>query len=117
MPYLRQIYPSLPKNFMIKYTEATNRSNRYLFIDLKQKTPSRKKIKDIYSRACQLTNIFSPSMVGSRMDEYINRETQEVNQFEDEPQSEQTYLRDFEKDHRNIEEKMPSCDDCGLMFE
>jgi hypothetical protein len=26
-------------------------------------------------------------------------------------------LRDFEKDHWNIEEKMPSCDDCGLMFE
>jgi uncharacterized C2H2 Zn-finger protein len=27
------------------------------------------------------------------------------------------YLRDFEKDHRNIEEKMSSCGDCGLMFE
>jgi hypothetical protein len=26
-------------------------------------------------------------------------------------------LRDFEKDHKNVEEKMPSCDDCGLMFE
>ena len=26
-------------------------------------------------------------------------------------------MRDFEKDHRNIEEKMPSCGDCGLMFE
>jgi hypothetical protein len=56
-------------------------------------------------------------MVGSRVDVYINRDTREVSQFEDKPQIEQTYLRDFEKDHRNIEEKMPSCDDCGLMFE
>jgi hypothetical protein len=56
-------------------------------------------------------------MVGGSVDEYINRETREVSQFEDKPQSKQTYLRDFEKDHRNVEEKMPSCDDCGLMFE
>ena len=56
-------------------------------------------------------------MVGGSVEEYINRETREVSQFEDKPQSEQTYLRDFEKDHKNIEEKMPSCDDCGLMFE
>jgi uncharacterized C2H2 Zn-finger protein len=33
------------------------------------------------------------------------------------PKGEQTYSRDFEKDHKNIEEKMPSCDDCGLIFE
>ena len=56
-------------------------------------------------------------MVGSGVDEYINRDAHEVSQFEDKPQSEQTYLRDFEKDHINIEEKMPSCDDFGLMFE
>ena len=56
-------------------------------------------------------------MTGGRVGEYINRDTREVSQFEDKPQSEQTYLRDFEKDHRNIEEKMPSCDDCGLIFE
>jgi hypothetical protein len=38
-------------------------------------------------------------MVGGRVEEYINRNTREVNQFEDKPQSEQTYLRDVEKDH------------------
>jgi hypothetical protein len=27
------------------------------------------------------------------------------------------YLKDFEKDHRTIEEKMPSFGDCGLIFE
>ena len=48
---------------------------------------------------------------------YINRNTREVSQFKGKPRSEQTYLRDFEKDHRNSEEKMLSCDDCGLMFE
>ena len=35
----RQMYPSLPKKVMIKYTEAANKSDRYLFIDLKQNTP------------------------------------------------------------------------------
>jgi hypothetical protein len=58
-----------------------------------------------------------PYVVGGRVEKYINRNTREVSQFEYKPQSEQTYLRDFEKDHKNIEEKMPSCDDCGLMFE
>jgi hypothetical protein len=56
-------------------------------------------------------------MVGGSVEEYVNRDTREVSQFEDKPQSEQTYLRDFEKDHRNIEEKMPYCGDCGLIFE
>ena len=55
-------------------------------------------------------------MVGG-MDEYINRHTPKYYQFEDKPQSEQTYLRDVVKHNTNIEEKMPSCDDCGLMFE
>ena len=32
------MYPSLPKKFMIKYTEATNRYYGYQFIDLKQNT-------------------------------------------------------------------------------
>jgi hypothetical protein len=47
-------------------------------------------------------------MVGGSVEEYINRDTREVSQFEDKPQSEQTYLRDFEEGHKNIEEKMPS---------
>jgi hypothetical protein len=52
--------------------------------------------------------------MGGSVEEYINRDTREVSQFEDKPQSKQTYLRDFEKDHRNMEEKMPSCDDCVI---
>ena len=56
-------------------------------------------------------------MVGGSVEEYINRDTREVSQFEDKSQSEQTYFSDFERDYKNIEEKMPSCDDCGLMFE
>ena len=54
-----------------------------------------------------------PTMVGGRVEEYINRNNQEINQFEKNEQSEQTYSRDV----GNIEAKMPSCDDCGLMFE
>lgn len=52
-----------------------------------------------------------------RVEEYIKRDTREASQFEDKPKREETYLRDFEKDHKNIEENMLSCDDCGLMFE
>ena len=33
-------------------------------------------------------------MVGGSVEGYINRDTREVSQFEDKPQSEQTYLRD-----------------------
>jgi hypothetical protein len=113
----RQMYPSHPKKFMIKYTEATKRPYGYLFIDLKQNTAEDDRLKtDIFDGVSDNKSC-SPNMVGGRVEEYINRNTREVNQFEDKPQSEQTYLRDFEKDHRNIEEKTPSCDDCGLMFE
>jgi hypothetical protein len=102
---------------MIKYTEATKRPYGYLFIDLKQNTPEEDRLKtDIFDSVSD-NKPCSPNMVGSSVDEYINRDTREVSQFEDKPQSKQTYLRDFEKDHRNMEEKMPSCDDCGLMFE
>jgi hypothetical protein len=113
----RQMYPSHPKKFMIKYTEATKRPYVYLFIDLKQNTPEEDRLKtDIFDSVSDNKSC-SPNMVSGRVEEYINRNTREVSQFEDKPQSEQTYLRDLEKDHKNIEEKMPSCDDCGLMFE
>ena len=53
----------------------------------------------------------SPNMMGGSVEEYINRDTREVSQCEDKPQSEQTYFRDVEKHNTNIEETMPSCDD------
>ena len=56
-------------------------------------------------------------MVGVGMDEYINRYTPKYGQSEDKPQIEQKYLREVEKYNTNTEENMPSCDDCGLMFE
>jgi hypothetical protein len=40
----RQMYPSHPKKFMIKYREATKRPYGYLFIDLKQNTPEEETI-------------------------------------------------------------------------
>ena len=33
-------------------------------------------------------------MMGGSVEEYINRDTREVSQCEDKPQSEQTYLKD-----------------------
>jgi hypothetical protein len=106
----RQMYPSHPKKFTIKYTEATTKSYGYLFIDLKQNTPEDDILKtDIFdgvpdNKSC------SPNMMGGSVEEYIR----EVRQCEDKPRSEQMYLKDFEKDHRTIEEKMPSFGDCGL---
>ena len=66
---------------MIKYTEATNRSYGYLFIDLKQNTP----VGNIFNSVSANTRC-SPNMVGSRVDEYINRDTREIRQFDDKPQ-------------------------------
>ena len=101
---------------MIKYTEATSGSYGYLFIDVRQSTPVENILKADIFNSVLANKRCSPNMVGSRVDEYINRDTREVGQFEDKPQNEQTYFSNFEKDHRNIEEKMPSFDDCGLMF-
>lgn len=113
----RQMYPSHPKKFMIKYTEATKGPYECLFIGLTQNTPEEDRLKtDIFdgvpdNKSC------SPNMMGGSLEEYINRDTREVRQCADKPQSEQAYLRDFEKDHITIEEKMSFCDDCGLIFE
>ena len=112
----RQMYPSHLKKFMIKYTEATKRPYGYLFTDLKQNT-TEDRLKTAIFDSVPDNKSCSPNMMGGRVEEYIIRDTREVSQFEDKPHSEQTYLRDFEKDHRNIEEKMPSCDECGLIFE
>jgi uncharacterized protein YfkK (UPF0435 family) len=112
----RQMYHSHSKKFMIKYTEATTSSYGHLFIDLRQSTPEDDILRtDIFddvpdNKSC------SPNMMDGIVEEYINRDIREVSQCEDKPQSEQMYLKDFEKDHRNIEEKMPYCGDCGLIF-
>jgi hypothetical protein len=102
---------------MIKYTEATKRPYVYLFIDLKQNTPEEDRLKTDIFDSVPNNKHCSPNTVGGSVEKYINRDTREVSQFKGKPQSEKTYLRDFEKDHKNREEKMPSCDDCGLMFE
>ena len=119
----RQMYPSNSKKFMNKYIEATKRPYGYLFIDLKQSTPEEDRLKtDIFDNSLERESLRcqpykSSNLIGGSINEYINRDTSEVGQFEDGYRSEQTYLRDVEKDNTNTEEKMPSCDDCGLMFE
>ena len=113
----RQMYPSHPKKFIIKYTLATQRPYGYLFIDLKQNNPDEDRLKTDIFDSVPDNKSSSPNMMGGRVEEYINRDTREVSQFDDKPHSEQTYLRDIEKDHRNVEEKMSSCDECGLIFE
>jgi len=119
----RQMYPSNSKKFMNKYIEATKRPYGYLFIDLKQSTPEEDRLKtDIFDNSLERESLRcqpykSSNLIGGSINEYINRDTSEVGQFEDGHRSEQTYLRDVEKDNTNTEEKMPSCDDCGLLFE
>ncbi|CAG2258132.1 unnamed protein product [Mytilus edulis] len=101
--FARQMYPNNPKKFMNKYKEGTQQPYGSLFIDLKQNTPEDDRLK---------LNIFeNKNMIGGGVsEEYISRKELEPPQFEESFQSEQTYLPD-EK------EIMPSCDDCGVVFE
>ena len=71
----RQMYPNNSKKFMNKYTEATKRPYGYLFIDLKQNTLEEDRLKtDIFDNITQNENTrCSSNMVGSGMEEYINR--------------------------------------------
>jgi hypothetical protein len=79
----RQMYPSHPKKFMIKYTEATKIPYEYLIIDLRQNTPEEDRLKTDIFDSVPNNKSCSPNMVGGRMEEYINRNTREVRQFED----------------------------------
>jgi hypothetical protein len=70
---------------MIKHTETTKRPYGYLFIDLKQNTPEEDRLKtDIFDSVPDIKNC-SPNMMGGRVVEYINKDTREVSQFEDNP--------------------------------
>ena len=79
----RQMYPSHPKKFMIKYTEATKIPYEYLIIDLRQNTPEEDRLKTDIFDSVPNNKSCSPNMVGGRVEEYINRNTREVRQFED----------------------------------
>ena len=54
-------------------------------------------------------------MVGDKVEEYANRNTREVRQFEDKVKT--CIWETLRKDHKHVEEKMSSCDDSGRMFE
>jgi hypothetical protein len=79
----RQMYPSHPKKFMIKYTKATKIPYEYLIIDLRQNTPEEDRLKTDIFDSVPNNKSCSPNMVGGRVEEYINRNTREVRQFED----------------------------------
>ena len=81
------MYPSHPKKFMIKYTEATKRPYGYLFIDLKQNTPEDDRLKTYIFDGVPDNKSCSPNVMGGSVEEYINRDTREVSQCEDKPQS------------------------------
>ena len=68
----RQMYPSHPKKFMIKYREATKRPYGYLFIDLKQNTPEEETLKiDIFNDHTTDTSSLN-CMIGGGNTKYIN---------------------------------------------
>jgi hypothetical protein len=78
--FARQMYPSHPKKFMIKYTEATKRSYGYLFIHLKQNTPEDDILKTDIFDGVPNNKSCSPNMMGGSVEEYINRDIREVSQ-------------------------------------
>jgi hypothetical protein len=53
-------------------------------------------------------------MIGGGNTEYINDKGQSIDQYEDRRWREQTLSEDLSD---TSEERMPSCDECGLMFE
>ena len=128
--FARQMYPNNPKKFMNKYIEGTRRPYGYLFIDFKQTTPEDERLKtDIFEGASRIDSIHHPlNTVGGGVNQYKRRSISEITHFDDTSQSDQTYPPE-ERDNSTIDTKlqteylldnketMPSCDECGLMFE
>ena len=68
---------------MIKYTKATQIPYGYLFIDLRQNSPEEDRLKTDIFDSVPNNKSCSPNMVGDKVEEYANRNTREVRQFED----------------------------------
>ncbi|CAG2195541.1 unnamed protein product [Mytilus edulis] len=115
--FARQMYPNNSKRFMNKYIEGVKRPYGYLFIDLKQNTLEEERLKiDIFNEQNQKVDS-SDVMIGGGMAQYKNDEGKNIDQFEVRRTREQSLLGDYSELFETKEEKMPSCDECGLMFE
>lgn len=115
--FARQMYPNNPKKFMNKYAEGTKRPHGYLFIDLKQNTPEDLRLRtDVFDDFSENhTTYFSPIMVEGAVKQYKSGDIQNTSQLNVKHQSEQTCPK--VSNNINFDEKMPSCEDCGIMFE
>lgn len=99
----RQIYPDNPKELLRHFEEAVSRPYGYLLVDLKATTPDILRMR---------SDIFDIKEARKR----------HLNQFEIGSPRVQCCVKDIADNSGNISQldtsdKMPSCDDCGLVFE
>ncbi|VDH90152.1 Hypothetical predicted protein [Mytilus galloprovincialis] len=114
--FARQMYPNNSKRFMNKYIEGVKRPYGYLFVDLKQNTLEEERLKiDIFNEQNQRVEN-SDVMHGGSMARYINDKGKIIDQFEVRRTREQSLSGDV-SEFVEAKETMPSCDECGLMFE
>jgi len=114
MTLARQMYPDNTQYFMDKFKEDTAKPFGYLLVDLKPTTPEHLRLRyDIIDQTPRIRSVsenscglYSINVERSIKDDQVADESH----FIDDTPSEQTYSEE-------LSEEMPSCDDCGLMFE
>ena len=95
----RQMYPENAQHLMRHFASATSKPYGYLLIDLKPTTPDHLRM-----RTNVLANQIQPERINGQTKETTDHLTSTV-------PNDLTYYCD------QPEEDMPSCDDCGLMFD
>ena len=120
MTFARQINPRRSKEFLEAYDTATAKPHSYLLIDFKQNTEEKDRLRP---------NVFDKKEVDTlQNDEAINSEAPDNHyqsqvsyraehiEREEEALPERSHLQDeYQRDY--IEEKMVSCDYCGIVMD
>lgn len=115
MTLARQMYPENSQHLMRYFKEATSKPYGYLLIDLKPTTPEHLRLR---------TDALDPIKSGSEENNTYSLENPPSGQTHQEDQSEIYHSNSKSHpeqlqilDSEYTDSKMPSCDDCGLVFE
>lgn len=115
MTLARQMYPENSQHLMRYFKEATSKPYGYLLIDLKPTTPEHLRLR---------TDALDPIKSGSEENNTYFLENPPSDQTHQEDQSEIYHSNSKSHpeqlqilDSEYTDSKMPSCDDCGLVFE
>ena len=97
MTLARQMYPGNPQNLLKHFQGATSRPYGYLVIDLKPFTPEHLRMR---------TDVFDKKIIRGGPSDIVK-----------ETRAKSPELIPTTASYPSREEDMPSCDDCGLLFE